>query len=68
MKPWAGPAGPDFCCALASCCTCAGFGALRTVAYDGYLENLARFVQRIAAVRETPHPEAGAPHDCFAHV
>ena len=37
------------------------FGALRTVAYeDGYLENPARFVQRIAAVRETPHPEAPA--------
>ena len=41
----------------------AGFGALRTVAYeDGYLENPARFVQRIAAVRETPHPEAPARH------
>ena len=39
------------------------FGALRTVAYeDGYLENPARFVQRIAAVRETPHPEAPARH------
>ena len=37
------------------------FGALRTVAYEaGYLENPARFVQRIAAVRETPHPEAPA--------
>ena len=39
------------------------FGALRTVAYeDGYLENPPRFVQRIAAVRETPHPEAPARH------
>ena len=39
------------------------FGTLRTVAYeDGYLENPARFVQRIAAVRETPHPEAPARH------
>ena len=39
------------------------FGALRTVAYeDGYLENPARFVQRITAVRETPHPEAPARH------
>ena len=39
------------------------FGALRTVAYeDGYLENPARSVQRIAAVRETPHPEAPARH------
>ena len=39
------------------------FGALRTVAYeDGYLENPARFVQRIAAVRETPHPEGPARH------
>ena len=39
------------------------FGALRTVAYeDGYLENPARFVQRIAAVRETPHPQAPARH------
>ena len=38
-------------------------GAPRTVAYeDGYLENPARFVQRIAAVRETPHPEAPARH------
>ncbi|MBP3980314.1 MULTISPECIES: class I SAM-dependent methyltransferase [unclassified Acidovorax] len=33
---------------------CAG---LRTVAYeDGFLGSPARFVQRIAAVRETPHP------------
>ena len=39
------------------------FGTLRTVAYeDDYLENPARFVQRIAAVRETPHPEAPARH------
>ena len=39
------------------------FGTLRTVAYeDGYLESPERFVQRIAAVRETPHPEAPARH------
>ncbi len=39
------------------------FGALRPVAYeDGYLENPARFMQRIAAVRETPHPEGPARH------
>lgn len=39
------------------------FASLRTVGYeDGYLENPARFVQRIAAVRETPHPEAPARH------
>ncbi len=39
------------------------FGALRPVAYeDGYLKNPARFVQRIAAVRETPHPEGPTRH------
>ena len=35
----------------------AACAALRTVAYeDGFLESPARFVQRIAAVRETAHP------------
>ena len=35
----------------------AACAALRTVAYeDGFLESPARFVQRIAAVRETTHP------------
>jgi SAM-dependent methyltransferase len=39
------------------------FGTLRTVAYeDGFLENPARFVQRITAVRETPHPQLPARH------
>lgn len=39
---------------------CAG---LRTVAYeDGFLDAPARFVQRIAAVRETPQPDAPPRH------
>lgn len=39
------------------------FSALRTVAYeDGYLENPPRFVQRLVAVRETPHHEGPARH------
>ena len=48
------------CCARANCCTpCAG---LRVVAYeDGFLDAPARFVQRIAAVREAaPAHAAGA--------
>jgi SAM-dependent methyltransferase len=49
------PARPDFLLQpgelLAAC------AALRTVAYeDGFLDSPARFVQRIAAVRETAHP------------
>ena len=37
--------------------------SLQVVAYeDGFLDRPARFVQRIAAVRETPHPEAPTRH------
>jgi hypothetical protein len=43
---------------------------LRTVAYeDGFLDRPARFVQRIAAVRETPQRRGtGTPSDCSTLV
>lgn len=55
------PARPDFL--LQSGELLAACAALRTVAYeDGFLESPARFVQRIAAVRETAHPSQPARH------
>jgi hypothetical protein len=52
-ETWAARAA-DFCCARE---LLQAFGALRVVAYeDGFLDAPARFVQRIAAVREPLAP------------